>query len=309
MTGSEIEVVVIDPIPSADEDDRTTAEVAADRSLSILEGGLLIAVGFSALAIEGIVSAILRSGDDPIPPGGGTDAEGPVEGPAKEPPATDTAAVVVGATLNVAFEASRGLMRIAANLERAIRPLTLVAMIPPVDRAARRLEEVATNMNQAWRDERIQSEHAAGLFADAVVPQLVDAVVDRLDLTDLVLERVDLRAVISSIDIDEIVGRVDVTAIVDGLDIDAVAARVDVQKIVDRLDLVAIAKDVIDALDLPAIIRGSTETMAAETVDGVRVQSMHADRFVARVVDRALLRRNGGASGSSDPSDPAEDES
>ena len=114
---------------------------------------------------------------------------------------------------------------------------------------------------------------------------------------------------ISSIDLDEIVGRVDVTAIVDGLDIDAVAARVDVQKIVDRLDLVAIAEGVIDALDLPAIIRGSTETMAAETVDGVRVQSMHADRFVARVVDRALLRRNGGANGSPDPTDPAEDES
>ena len=91
---------------------------------------------------------------------------------------------------------------------------------------------------------------AADLFADAVVPQLVDAVVDRLDLTDLVLERVDLRAVISSIDIDEIVGRVDVTAIVDGLDIDAVAARVDVQKIVDRLDLVAIAQGVVDELDL-----------------------------------------------------------
>jgi hypothetical protein len=311
MTGSEIAVVVIDPLPSVDEDGRTTAEVAADRSLSILEGGLLVAVGLTALAVEGIVSAILRVGGDTTPPGGGTDAEGSIEGRAADPPATDTAAVVVGATLNVAFEASRGLMRIAANLERAIRPLTIVAMIPPVDRAARRLEEVANNMNEAWRDERIQSERAAGLFADAVVPQLVDALIDRLDLTDLVLERVDLRAVISSIDIDEIVGRVDVTAIVDGLDIDAVAARVDVQKIVDRLDLVAIAEGVVEELDLPAIIRGSTETMAAETVDGVRVQSMHADRFVARVVDRALLRRNGGANGSTDPTDatdPAEDE-
>jgi hypothetical protein len=309
MTGSEIAVVVIDPLPSADEAGRTTAEVAADRSYGILEGGLLVAVGLSALAVEGIVWAILRVGGDTIRPGVGTDGEGPVEGPAKEPPATDTAAVVAGAALNIAFEASRGLMRIAANLERAIRPLTLVAMVPPVDRAARRLEKVATNMNEAWREERIQSERAAGLFADTVLPPLVDAVIGRLDLTDLVLERVDLRAVISSIDIDEIVGRVDVTAIVDGLDIDAVAARVDVQKIVDRLDLVAIAQGVVDELDLPAIIRGSTETMAAETVDGVRVQSMHADRFVARVVDRALLRRNGRANGSTDPTDPAEDES
>jgi hypothetical protein len=305
-------VVVIDPLPSAGEDARTTAEVAADRSHGILEGGLLVAVGLSALAVEGIVSAILRVGGDTILPGAGTDGEGLVESPAKEPPATDTAAVVVGAALNVAFEASRGLARIAANFERAIRPLTVVAMIPPVDRAARRLEKMATRRNESWHAERNESMRAAELFADAVVPQLVDAVIDRLDLTDLVLERVDLRSVISSIDIDEIVDRVDVTAIVDGLDIDAVAARVDVEKIVDRLDLVAIAEGVLDALDLPAIIRGSTETMAAETVDGVRVQSMHADRFVARVVDRALLRRNGRAKRSTDPSDPtdpAEDES
>jgi hypothetical protein len=309
MTGSEISVVVIDPLPSADEDDRTAAEVAADRARGILEGGLLVAVGLTALAVEGIVSAILRVGGDTISPGGGTNGEGPVQGRATEPPATDTAAVFVGAALNVAFEASKGLMRIAANLERSIRPLTVVGMIPPVDRAARRLEEMATRRNETWHAERNESTRAAELFADAVVPPVVDAVIDRLDLTDLVLERVDLRAVISSVDIDEIVGRVDVTAIVDGLDIDAVAARVDVQKIVDRLDLVAIAEGVIDALDLPAIIRGSTETMAAETVDGVRVHSMHADRFVARVVDRALLRRNGGAHGSPDPSGPVEDES
>ena len=306
MTESEIAVIVIDSHPAADEDGRTTAEVAADRSHGILEGGLLVAVGLSALAVEGIVSAILRLGGDTIRPSVGVDSEGPVEGRATEPPTTDTAAVVVGAALNVAFEASKGFMRIAANLERAIRPLTLVAMIPPVDRAARRLEEMATRRNETWQAERSESVRAADLFADAVVPQLVDAVIERLDLTDLVLEQVDLRAVISSIDIDEIVGRVDVTAIVDGLDIDAVAARVDVQQIVDRLDLVAIAEGVIDALDLPAIIRGSTETMAAETVDGVRVQSMHADRFVARVVDRALLRRNGGADGPTDPIEPTD---
>ena len=67
MTGNEIAVVVIDPVPSADEDARTTAEVAADRSHGILEGGLLVAVGLSALAVEGIVSAILRVVGDSDP--------------------------------------------------------------------------------------------------------------------------------------------------------------------------------------------------------------------------------------------------
>ena len=80
MTESEIAVVVIDSLPAADEDGRTTAEVAADRSHGILEGGLLVAVGLSALAVEGIVSAILRLGGDTIRPSVGVDGEGPVEG-------------------------------------------------------------------------------------------------------------------------------------------------------------------------------------------------------------------------------------
>ena len=73
MTESEIAVVVIDSLPAADEDGRTTAEVAADRSHGILEGGLLVAVGLSALAVEGIVSAILRLGGDTIRPSVGVD--------------------------------------------------------------------------------------------------------------------------------------------------------------------------------------------------------------------------------------------
>ena len=315
MTGNDVAVVVIDATPPGQEDPRTTAEVAEDRLHRLLEGGLLVAVGLSALAVEGVVSAILRTSGIVVPSAGGTDGEEPIETGAREaqPPeapspealspealSKDTAAVFVGAGLDLAFEASRGFLRIAAGLERAIRPLTLVAMIPPVDRAARRLEEMATRRNETWQEARTESSRAAELFADAVVPPLVDAVVDRLELTDLVLEHVDLERVIGEIEIDGIVERVD---------LDAVAARIDAQKIVDRLDLVAIAEGVIEELDLPAIIRGSTETMAAETVDGIRVQGMHADRFVARVVDRTLHRRNGEPNGSTDQSDPVEDES
>ena len=309
MTGSEIVVVEIDPVPFGREDPRTTAEVAEDRLHGILEGGLLVAIGLSALAVDGIVSAILRTSGVPPPVERWTGGSGTGWDQRHGRTSNGHRDRLRGAALDLAFEASMGVVRIAAGLERAIRPLTLVAMIPPVDRAARRLEEMAIRRNEAWREARTESVRAAELFADAVVPQIVDAVVDRLDLTDLVLEQVDLRAVISSIDLDEVVGRVDVTAIIDGLDIDAVAARVDVQKIVDRLDLVAIADGVIEELDLAAIIRASTETMATETVDGIRVQGLHADRFVARVVDRTLRRRNGEPNGSTVQSDSVEDES
>ena len=70
MTGNEIAVVVIDPIPSGREDPRTTAEVAEDRLHRVLEGGLLVTLGLAALAVEGIVSAILRTSRIPVPAGG-----------------------------------------------------------------------------------------------------------------------------------------------------------------------------------------------------------------------------------------------
>jgi hypothetical protein len=45
------------------------------------------------------------------------------------------------------------------------------------------------------------------------------------------------------------------------------------------------------AVDVGELIRESTGTMATETVDALRVQGMHADRVLGRVVDH-LLRRH-----------------
>ena len=219
MTGNEIAVVVIDPAPPRT---RTLEPLLRSPPIGLAASSKVDCSSPSASRRSrwrGSLGGRSRSSATRSRPGGATDEERTVE-PACDGTAghRDAPRWSSAPLLNVAFEASRGLMRIAAGLERAIRPLTVVAMIPPVDRAARRLEEMATRRNEDWQAERSESVRAADLFADAVVPQLVDAVIDRLDLTDLVLERVDLRAgsESSSIDLDEIVGRVDVTAIVDG---------------------------------------------------------------------------------------------
>jgi hypothetical protein len=62
------------------------------------------------------------------------------------------------------------------------------------------------------------------------------------------------------------------------------------------MDLIALANEIIDGVDLPEIIRESTGSMASETVQGVRMQSIGADQAVSRAVDRLLLRhaRNNG---------------
>jgi hypothetical protein len=306
MVTKETVVTVVDVEPAADKDVPPSPHAASTQP-GVIEGGLLIAVGFATLAVEGVARAIVAALGERSPPVAGPADEEESQGGDAGPDELETLAVIAGAGLSLALGATRFLTQVAAGLDRAVRPLSLVAMVPPVDRAARRLERSALRMNATWRDERLESRRAAEAFADALVPHLIDAVIDRLDLTELVLERVDLDEVIGRVDVPMIVERVDPTTIVDRLDVDTVAARVDVERIVDRLDLVAIARGVIDELDLPEIIRGSTETMAAETRDGVRVQGMRADRFVSRLVDRALLRQSGEPEQTSGPAGSTED--
>lgn len=64
---------------------------------------------------------------------------------------------------------------------------------------------------------------------------------------------------------------------------------------VDLATLRGLVEEVVDAIDLPEIIRQSTGSMASETVRGARMQAVAADEAVARVVDRLFLRRNGRA--------------
>jgi hypothetical protein len=289
MVADETEVTVIDLGARARE--RSRPEGPPPGSPGILEGALLITVGLTTAAIEAVTRSVMSALGETLPPARSDDVE---EGRATQDAASETAAMLAGATLGLAVEACRTVTRAVAALDRALKPMSLVASIPFVDRAAQRLERAADGMNDTWRGDRTESMAIAEAFADALVPDLVEAMVAHLNLTDLVLERVDLDEVVARVDLDAVVDRIDPAAIVDRLDLDAVAARIDVEKILERLDLVAIAEGVIDELDLSAIIRESTETMATETVGGVRAQSVRADRLVAHVLDRALFRRDRG---------------
>jgi hypothetical protein len=111
----------------------------------------------------------------------------------------------------------------------------------------------------------------------------VDVVLDQMDLTTLVLQRVDLVKVV-----DAVIDQIDLTGIV--------LERVDLVKVadavLDQMDLIAVANEIIDGVDLPGIIRESTGSMASETVQGVRMQGIGADQAVGRAVDRLLLRHS-----------------
>jgi hypothetical protein len=160
---------------------------------------------------------------------------------------------------------------------------------------------------------------AAGLDLDALVEKVdIARVLNRVDLDDVVarvdldravdrvdiariLGRVDLDDVVARVDLDRAVDRVDIARILGRVDLDDVVARVDLDRAVDRVDIdriiaradvLALARWVVEEIDLPAVIRSSSSSVAAEMVRGVRDQSADADRAVERVVDR-LLRRHG----------------
>ena len=141
------------------------------------------------------------------------------------------------------------------------------------------LQRVITDVIRTGDDVRRGAEAAVGKQVDRVasrvIPLVVDAVVSRIDLTDLVAKNVD---------IDELVAR-----------------RVDVDAIVGRLDLLGIAQYVIDGVDLPDIVRSSSTTLTAEAVQRVRIRGADADTAISRAVDRLKPHRHNGSSRVTEP--------
>ncbi|MEO3761613.1 hypothetical protein ABGB19_25455 [Mycobacterium sp. B14F4] len=91
--------------------------------------------------------------------------------------------------------------------------------------------------------------------------------------------------------VDLVLDEIDLNALArERLDIDALAADLDVDAVINRVDLIALADRVIEGVDLPAIIRESTNSMTAEVMSDVRTQGERADDRVAGFVDRMLGR-------------------
>ena len=132
---------------------------------------------------------------------------------------------------------------------------------------------------------------ATGLDVDAVVARAdLDAVTRRLDL-DALAAGLDLDRLVMRVDLDAAARRLDLDGIAARLDLDRVVARVDLEAVIARIDLEGLALQVIDAVDLPEIVRRSTGTLRSETVRSVRTEARHADDAVSGLVDRLLHRQ------------------
>lgn len=141
-------------------------------------------------------------------------------------------------------------------------------------------------------------------FFARMIPAVIDAVIERIDVA-AVVERVPLADIVGALDIDALLEQVDLNELMAHIDVDAIVQRVDMPAILARVDMVGIVSEVLDEIDIGAIVRESTGSITGDAVDGARVTAMRIDTFVAKVTDRVLLR---GAHDRSGLPTPIEDE-
>jgi len=234
-----------------------------------------------------------------------------------------------GAALGLGFQAGRRLAGTGRSINARVGPAaSFVARRSILRRPMEALRHGLDAWDRLGGQERRDSERAARQLARAVIPQLVTAFLDQIDLDDImarvdldpivrrldferiikeqvdvnaiadgldigrILDRVDFNAIIAQrVDMESIVDRLDFDRIVDRLDLDGIVARVNVNSVVERVDLPGITKQVMDEIDMGEIIHQSTSSITTETIDALRSQGVNADRILSRVVDRLLLRK------------------
>ena len=311
----------------------------------LVEQSVRIAIGMTALASGVLAEAVARTlGREPY-------AEGEASHDETGRQATGVP-LVAGAAIGVALEGARWGARAATTVVRS-GELFLSLLTSPgfVQEPLRQAGDRLGALDARWREQRPRDEDAAASFLRLLVPQIVDAALDQIDLNELVAERIeldrvvdrldldrvidrldinaivarididrivdriDVRAIVERVPVDEIVSRLDVDAIVASVDVDQVVRRVDVQAVADRidlqalvrrLDLTAIAGEVIEELELVKLIQDAVGSMTNETVGGIRVQSMNADRAISRLRERLLGRGGGDGATAAPPNAPSE---
>jgi hypothetical protein len=269
---------------------------------------LRVALGAMAIAAEAAGAALRRT----LPTQPATDE------PTSE--RADPLALLTGAALGLGVSVAEAVARTAGRALRTMKPLAAWTLAPlPLASASGRVTDRLTQLDDRWRKARPSQEEAAAAFARELVPQIVDALLDQIDLTWLVAERVDLDELVARVDVDQIASRLDIDKVLTRVDIDDVASRVDVEALVakvdlddvaaridvdavaarldvdaflERVDLAGLARYVVDEIDLPELIRQSTGTVAAGSVRSARMQGIEADAAVERLVGRVLGRKS-----------------
>jgi hypothetical protein len=227
---------------------------------------------------------------------GRTEDHGSMEEP-QQGTSSEGAPAAMDAALGAAAMAASAALSAMRYFARAAAPVGRIVMHPPLVNErlhpARIVEALAVRGHEA----RISTDGDLNRIVATVVPPVVDEVLSSLDLTALVLERVDIDTLVSAVDVDAIVDRVDIAAIVDRLDIDAIVREVDIDAIVREVDIDAIVRQVdidaiVDRIDIDAIAKRIDLDAIVERIDiDAIVSRVDLDAIVDRVAIDAIAKR------------------
>jgi len=132
-------------------------------------------------------------------------------------------------------------------------------------------------------------------LAQSVARRAIEIVVEALDLNALI-DQIDLNRVLDQVDVNRLLDKVDVNKLLDQVDVDRLVARVDVQELMKQVDVNELANQVdinalVERAGIEDIVARSSSSIASESVNLVRSQAVGLDDFIARWVNR--LRRRG----------------
>ena len=140
-------------------------------------------------------------------------------------------------------------------------------------------------------------------IAQAVAQRVIDLVLDALDMNALIaridmnvvlrrielnslLDRVDLNEVLNHVDLNQVLETVDLNEILDRVDMNKLLAQVDINQLAGRIDIEALVK----STDLGALLVSSSGNLATEAIDLGRSHAVSMDDTLARWAGK--LRRN-----------------
>jgi hypothetical protein len=116
------------------------------------------------------------------------------------------------------------------------------------------------------------------------VEQLAQALADRI--VPLIVDAIDIDALLDKVDVEKIIERVDVQKVIDRVDVQQIIDRVDINAIVDEIDIDAL----VEHTELGSIIARSTTGVLTEVLDVVRAQGVGLDDFILRWGNRLIGR-------------------
>lgn len=208
-----------------------------------------------------------------------------------------TVPAAVDAAVGVAAAATSAAASVTRLFARAAAPVGRLVMHPPLLKESLHPARVVEAFADRGHLARTSANADLNQIIAAVVPPVVEEVLDSLDLTALVQERVDIDALVSTVDIAAVVDRMDIDAIVSQVDIDGMLRQVDIDAIVSKVDIDAIMRQVdIDAIarqvDVDAIVSQVDIDAIAKRIDMDAIaERIDVDAIVSRVDVDAIVRR------------------